>query len=76
MTGSAPDKATKILWISQTPAVAPLTYEATLEGTQTKVSRRLTGGIGPSGVNLPQAGCWRLTMNWLGHPDTMTLLFR
>lgn len=72
-----PDDANKILWVSRLPQqpMQPLTIEARLDGTTTKVSREITGGAGPSSVNLPTAGCWRLTLNWSGHSDAMTLTF-
>ncbi|TQS21586.1 hypothetical protein [Microbispora sp. KK1-11] len=72
-----PDDANKILWVSRLPQqpMQPLTIEARLDGTTTSVSREISGGAGPSSVNLPRAGCWRLTLNWSGHSDAMTLTF-
>jgi hypothetical protein len=72
-----PDKADKILWVSRLPQQPghPLTIKATLDGSNTSVVRVLPDGAGPSGVNLPGAGCWRLSLHWSGHTDTMTLRF-
>jgi hypothetical protein len=40
------------------------------------VSRAVPGGPGPSIINLPDAGCWRLTLTWSGGRDTLDLLYR
>jgi hypothetical protein len=37
------------------------------------VSRVIAGGPGPSIVNLPAPGCWRLTLRWAGETDTLDL---
>jgi hypothetical protein len=67
----------KILWVSRLPQqpMQPLTIKAALDGTTTSVSREIAGGPGPSGVDLPKAGCWRLALSWSGHTDTMRLTF-
>jgi hypothetical protein len=72
-----PQTGTKILWISRLPQQPqqPLRIEATLDGTTTPVLRQLPGGAGPSSVQLPQPGCWRLRLIWSGHEDRMTLQF-
>jgi hypothetical protein len=31
------------------------------------------GGPGPSIVNLPSPGCWKLTLRWSGRVDTLDL---
>ena len=36
-----------------------------------RVSRMVKGGPGPSIINLPVAGCWRLALHWTGHSDTL-----
>ncbi|WP_433496538.1 hypothetical protein ACQP1K_16185 [Sphaerimonospora sp. CA-214678] len=72
-----PDVANKILWVSRLPQESrqPLTIEATLDGTTTSVIREIATGAGPSSVNLPEAGCWHLTLRWSGHTDAMKLTF-
>lgn len=72
-----PGKADKILWVSRLPQQPgrPLTIKATLAGSNTSVIRELPGGAGPSGVNVPKPGCWRLSLSWSGHTDTMALRF-
>jgi hypothetical protein len=45
------------------------------------VMRQVTGGPGPSIVDLPAAGCWRLTLTWRQDPgrrqvrDTLDLAY-
>jgi hypothetical protein len=53
----------------------PLQIEATLAGTTTPVRRQVREGAGPSLVQLPKPGCWRLLLTWSGHEDRMTLQF-
>ncbi|MBP2705391.1 hypothetical protein JOL79_16370 [Microbispora sp. RL4-1S] len=77
-TASAdPDDTNKILWVSRLPQepMRPLTITGVLDGTTTSVTREIAGGPGPSSVNLPKAGCWRLTLRWSGHTDSMSLEF-
>jgi hypothetical protein len=71
------DLSNKILWVSRVPLVPgdPLVVHARLDGTGTRVTRTVPGGPGPSGVDLPGAGCWHLTLNWSGHTDTMDLRY-
>ncbi|WP_431878337.1 hypothetical protein [Micromonospora marina] len=73
----------KILWVSRPepgrsePARrTPLVITATLAGTGTTVVREVEGGPGPSIVDLPAAGCWRLRLDWSGRTDTMDLVYR
>ena len=39
------------------------------------VTRRLTGGPGPSIVDLPAPGCWRLTLRWSRSVDSLDLRY-
>jgi len=72
-----PQDGTKILWMSRLPQepAQPLVIEATLEGTTTTLTREVPGGPGPSSIQLPAAGCWRLALSWSGHQDRMMLQF-
>lgn len=72
-----PNVANKILWVSRLPQqpMRPLRIQATLTGTKSSVYREIPGGPGPSSVNLPTPGCWRLALSWSGHTDVMTLKF-
>lgn len=73
----------KILWVARPeegrpePAPrTPLVITATRDGTGAPVVREVTGGPGPSIVDLPAAGCWRLRLDWSGRTDTMDLVYR
>jgi hypothetical protein len=39
----------------------------------TPVSRTVTGGPGPSIIDLPASGCWRLMLRWSGRVDSLDL---
>ncbi|MET8200143.1 hypothetical protein [Micromonospora taraxaci] len=72
----------KILWVAQAATTSPdptapatLVITATLDGTDTTVTREVAGGPGPSIIDVPQAGCWRLDLRWSGHTDTMDLVY-
>lgn len=67
----------KILWVSRADdPPGDLVIEAELDGSDTSVTQRVTGGPGPSIVDLPQPGCWHLTLNWSGRTDTLDLSYR
>ncbi|MFC4021765.1 hypothetical protein ACFOW4_28040 [Micromonospora sp. GCM10011542] len=74
--------ANKILWVPR-PAATPsvttspdaLAITATLDGTDTRVTREVSGGPGPSIIDLPTAGCWHLELRWSGRTDTMDLVY-
>jgi hypothetical protein len=73
----APDRGNKILWITRdTHPAGPLTITAALDGTTTVASREIPDGPGPSLVDLPTPGCWRLTLAWPGHTDRVTVAYR
>ncbi|MEU7847801.1 hypothetical protein AB0B69_10375 [Micromonospora parva] len=72
----------KILWVARAATTSPdpvapatLVITARLDGTDTQVIREVPGGPGPSIIDLPQAGCWRLDLSWSGHTDTMDLVY-
>jgi hypothetical protein len=76
----SPRRANKILWVARAPAQpSDLRISARLmRGTHASrlvVERRVRGGPGPSIVNLPAAGCWRLTLRWSGRSDTLDLVY-
>ena len=39
------------------------------------VGRAVHGGPGPSIINLPAPGCWRLTLRWSGWTDQLDLRY-
>ncbi|MFG2054352.1 hypothetical protein ACGFI9_09985 [Micromonospora sp. NPDC048930] len=72
----------KILWVPRPATASPdptapatLVITATLDGTDTRATREVTGGPGPSIIDLPQAGCWHLVLSWSGRTDTMDLRY-
>jgi hypothetical protein len=75
------DRGNKILWVSRHP-VRPLSdlriRAQRMEGRRRvgrPVTRVVVGGPGPSGINLPAPGCWRLTLRWSGRSDELDLRY-
>ena len=72
-------RSNKILWVSHS-AVRPLSdlkiRAQRMVGTKAigpVVVRTVDSGPGPSIVDLPTAGCWRLGLTWSGKHDTLDL---
>jgi hypothetical protein len=70
--------ANKILWVSHLPVNgSPLLIMAQrMKGTRNvgrPVRAAVAGGPGPSYVEMPSPGCWRLTLTWSGHRDSLDL---
>jgi hypothetical protein len=74
------DHNNKILWVARKANGSALRIRAQrMIGSArvgAPVSRRIAGGPGPSIVNLPAPGCWRLTLRWAGQTDTLDLRYR
>jgi hypothetical protein len=74
------DHNNKILWVARRANGSALRLRAQrMIGSArvgTPVSRTILGGPGPSIVNLPAPGCWRLTLRWAGQTDTLDLRYR
>jgi hypothetical protein len=77
----AKDRGNKILWVSRR-AVKPLSdlriRAQRMEGRRRigrPVTRVVAGGPGPSGIDLPAPGCWRLTLRWSGRSDQLDLRY-
>ena len=72
-----PDRGNKILWRSRAPLIPsePLRIEARLNGTGPPTRITVAGGPGPSAVDLPSPGCWRLDLAWSSHTDSIDLEF-
>jgi hypothetical protein len=66
----------KILWVSRVehPGDA-LVVQAHLNGTGPAVRREVPGGPGPSIIDLPSAGCWKLDLTWSGNRDAVWLTY-
>jgi hypothetical protein len=75
-------RANKILWVAHHPASARTNlriYAQRMVGTRAvgvEAIRTVAGGPGPSIVDLPHAGCWRLTLDWGPQFDTLDLQYR
>jgi len=71
------DRNNKILWVARVvPALSgPLIIQATLNGTGQTATREVTGGPGPSIINLPRAGCWSFNLSWAGSRDHLELRY-
>jgi hypothetical protein len=81
--GDPTDPANKILWIMRLPRHgSPLRITARPVGAKAPVIRKAwpadssPGEIYPSYVNVPTAGCWRLTLRWAGHTDRLDLAYK
>jgi hypothetical protein len=77
----AKDRGNKILWVSRrdVKALSDLRIHAQRMDGRRRVGRPVTrvvvGGPGPSGINLPAPGCWRLTLRWSGRTDELDLQY-
>ncbi|HEY7398449.1 MAG TPA: hypothetical protein VH538_09115 [Gaiellaceae bacterium] len=77
----AQNRNNKILWVPRhaSKSVAPLWIKMQrMDGTApvgAPVRRIITTGPGPSYVDAPSAGCWRLTLTWSGRKDTLDLAY-
>lgn len=71
------DHTNKILWVLRRGDTGALTISAQrMDGTSSvgaPVERRLEQFPGPSTVDLPEPGCWRLTLAWADRTDTLDL---
>jgi hypothetical protein len=71
----------KILWVARvgTSTFTDLRIAAQrMVGARTvgkPVTRVVDGGPGPSIIDLPAAGCWRLDLRWAGHSDTLDVRY-
>ena len=66
----------KILWVSRLPVNgSPMLIRAQqMKGTHDvgmPVTETVVGGPGPSYVNMPSPGCWRMTLTWSGYRDSL-----
>lgn len=68
-----PGTNNKILWVAKDPRSGPLVIRAHLEGSSRDVTRTVSGGPGPSIIDMPAPGCWKLTLMWSDHTETAAL---
>jgi hypothetical protein len=75
------DHTNKILWVSRSTSNQPsdlLITAQRMTGTRplgSPVTRTVMGGPGPSIIDLPTPGCWRLTLRWSRHVDHLDLQY-
>jgi hypothetical protein len=71
----SPGTNNKILWVARDPGFGPLRITAQLDASGRTVTRTIPDGPGPSIVDMPAAGCWRMTLRWSGHSDTIAFRY-
>jgi hypothetical protein len=75
------DVSNKILWVSRTPQSAPSDLRLSaqrMEGARpvgAPVARTVENGPGPSIIDLPRPGCWRLSARWADQRDELDLAY-
>jgi hypothetical protein len=75
-------RANRVLWVSRRPIRPPdkLRIRAQrMRGDRPvgqHVVRVIVGGPGPSYLNLPAPGCWRLSLQWSGRSDELDVDYR
>jgi hypothetical protein len=81
VTPTPPGRNNKILWVSKLPVALGSPLEITarqlIGGTAAGAVQRRTvsGGPGPSIIDMPTAGCWQFTLRWSDHVDTVNLAY-
>lgn len=80
MSPPAAARDNKILWVSRRPSSRAALWirMQRMEGTASvgaPVRKIISGGPGPSIVDVPSPGCWRLTLTWSGRRDTLDLRY-
>jgi hypothetical protein len=70
-------RSNKILWWPKLQSETALRVEARPLGAQRPVIRATYpgGGIYPDGLDVPKPGCWRFTLSWGRHTDTVHLRY-
>lgn len=77
----AKTKNNKILWVPRHPAKSAAALWIRMQKVDgarpvgSPVRRIVANGPGPSYVDAPSAGCWRLTLTWSGRRDTLDLVY-
>ena len=76
-----PGRGNKILWVSRLPvsrARQPRGHSAPHRRCHCRRPGRSADGhwwARPSGIDMPQAGCWQFTLRWSGHQDSVDLAY-
>ena len=77
----APGRSNKILWVSRAPVKTPTALW--IRGQRMRgslpvgspIEHVVRNGPGPSYLDVPTPGCWRLTLFWAGRADTLDLAY-
>src|SRR5262245_5270137 len=69
------DREKKVLWVARDPWTGATDLKITARDGKDVVERTVAGGPGPSGLELPHAGCWDLTLHWAGRQDRLQLAY-
>jgi hypothetical protein len=76
------DAGDKVLWAAKDP-LKPLSdlqisAQRVVSGRRVGklVHRTVVGGPGPSGIEMPVPGCWRMSLKWSGRTDELDLRYR
>ena len=71
-------RSNKILWVSRPKLTHPddLLINGRNLSTNETVKLKVAGGPGPSTIDVPSPGCWRLNLTWSGHSDSIDLQWR
>ncbi len=68
-------RSNKVLWVADLSTGGPLVIQARREADTEAVRREVTGGPGPSIIDLPGKGCWQLDLSWPGGEDRLYLRY-
>jgi hypothetical protein len=69
------DREKKVLWVAREPWQGATDLKISARDGDDVVERTVAGGPGPSGLELPHAGCWQLTLHWADQEDTLALRY-
>jgi hypothetical protein len=67
------DREKKVLWVAREPWTGATDLKIRARDGSDVVERTVAGGPGPSGLELPHAGCWNLTLRWADKQDSLSL---
>jgi hypothetical protein len=76
-----PNTGDKVLWVAKDPVDGLSDLEITAQRIEDgkpvgKPERRtVAGGPGPSGIDMPEPGCWRMSLRWSGRTDRLELRY-
>jgi hypothetical protein len=69
------DRGNKILWVARDPWQGFTDLVIRARDGDEVVTRKVPGGPGPSGVDLPHPGCWQLSLSWADQHDSLPLAY-